>query len=352
MTKQEAIVNLSSIFNRGSSTDAKTEYFDGKKHDDLLDELLQYIQSSSGLIGNPRIFKTQSLNDRGVDLIVEYTSVCKIGIQIKSHFDVTQKEFALKVKAQMAESQSHGLDKWYLMICSPLKDAKGNYAAKISHLLNELSGFKTPYHIVYSPQQCVNIFTGAVIDAASFQSIKNQFYFDQVDWAQLIKELNTGGKVSSYLAGKERHDGAEAKTADAYLKYLGLGEQHRQSVVDDLNDLHALMKKLAKKTREFLYVVVSRSMVKGFRQIVLVPCQDLENYLPISRDKLRSEVGILENHGIAEIEDVDGDGIYYVVINKINPHYNILNDIKTFCQKTGKSLESIIVGLDFSQFDN
>ena len=47
MTKQEAIVNLSTIFNRGSSADTDTIYFDKKKHDDLLDTLLHYIQNSS-----------------------------------------------------------------------------------------------------------------------------------------------------------------------------------------------------------------------------------------------------------------------------------------------------------------
>lgn len=132
MTKQETIINISTILKRKSSLDKDTNFFENKKHDNLLDMILRYVEDSSALVGNPKVFKTQALNDHGVDLIIEYPNRCKIGIQIKSHFDVSEKDFAVKVKAQFAESKFHGLDKWYLLICSPLveSDGKKNYSDK------------------------------------------------------------------------------------------------------------------------------------------------------------------------------------------------------------------------------
>jgi hypothetical protein len=223
MTKQEAIINISTILNRKSSLDVETSFFTNRKHDDLLDLLLRYIEDSSALIGNPNVFKTQALNDHGVDLIIEYPNKCKIGIQIKSHFDVKEKDFAVKVKAQFAESQFHGLDKWYLLICSPLFESGGkSHSSKISHLINELSSYKTSYHVVYNPQQMVNFFTGGVMAEADFRSIKNQYYFEEINWTEIIKELKPSKKQKSYLDTEIYDNKKETKTAALYNSYLNM----------------------------------------------------------------------------------------------------------------------------------
>lgn len=350
MTKQESIVNLSSIFNRGSSKDPDTLFFKDKKHDELLDLLQDYIQHSSFLIGNPRVFKTQSLNDHGVDLIVEFPNKSKIGLQIKSHFDVTEKDFAVKVKAQMADSQFHGLDKWYLFICSPINDGTTDYSFKISHLINEFSGYKTTYHVIYSPQQCHNILNSQVMTPQEFQAIKNQFFLEPVDWRDIIKMLTDGKPDSSYLNRVHGATEYKAQTAQLYLDYMGLGEEEKDDVLKYLNDLQDLLKKLTKQTREFLYVVISRYVRKDrLRQLILTPCQDVENHLNLSMDKIKNEVAILDNHRIAFFDEEDG--IWYIAIRRTNPDYNILEDIKDFCDKTSKPLEQIIVNLDFTQFD-
>jgi len=356
MTKQEAIINISTIFNRKSSLDEETSFFEGKKHDELLDLLSRYIEDSSPLVGNPRIFKTQALNDHGVDLIIEYPNKCKIGIQIKSHFDVTEKDFAAKVKAQFADSKFHGLDKWYLLICSPLTESGGkSYSYKISHLINELSSYKTAYHVVYNPQQMVNVFTRGVMHEQEFRNTKNQYYFEEINWAEIIKELKPDNKQKSYLDVEPDANEKETKTAGLYNCYLNMTtEEEKQSSIDDLNDLLDLLKKLSKKTRGFLSVCISRGRVTnyGLFDRIVVLCHDIENYLNISSNTLTKEVAVLDNLNIAYLDNIDGDNNFYVVVRNTNPNYNILATVKDFCSDKKIDIKQIIVDLDFSLFDD
>jgi len=356
MNKQEAIINISTILNRKSSLDKDTSFFEDKKHDDLLDMILRYVEDSSTLIGNPKVFKTQALNDHGVDLIVEYPNKCKIGIQIKSHFDVSEKDFAVKVKAQFAESKFHGLDKWYLLICASLTGTgKKNYSSKISHLINEFSSYKTSYHVVYSPQQMVNVFTGGIMEEAEFRSIKNQYHFEKTDWVEIIKELNPSSNHKSYLEVEPDTNAQVTKTADLYSSYLGATtDEEKQSYIKYLNDLQKLLKKLSKRTREFLNVCIDRGQVRtwGMYDRVVVLCHDIENSLKISSRDVKKEVAVLDSHGIAYIDDIDGDDNYYIVVRHTNPDYNILSSVKEFCFQNGMDLKEIIVDLDFSHFDD
>lgn len=356
MTKQEAIINISTILNRKSSLDKETNFFENKKHDDLLDILLRYVEDSSALVGNPKVFKTQALNDHGVDLIIEYPNKCKIGIQLKSHFDVSEKDFAVKVKAQFAESQFHGLDKWYLLICSPLVESEGKkYGSKISHLINEFSSYKTSYHVVYTPQQMFNVFNGGVMSEPEFRTIKNQYYFEETNWTEITKELSSTSKHKSYLDVEVNRKQQITKTADLYSSYLGATtDEEKESYIEYLNDLQKLLGKLSKKTREFLSVCISRGQIKtwGMYDRVVVLCQDIENHLNITDREVKKEVAILESHGIADIDDIEGDNNYCIIVRHTHPDYNILASVKDFCSQEEIDLNEIIVDLNFSRFDN
>lgn len=356
MTKQEAIINVSTIMNRKSSLDEETDFFSNKKHDDLLELFLRYIENSSPLIGNPKVIKTQALNDHGVDLIIHYPNTCKIGVQLKSHFDVKGDDFSVKVKVQFAESQYHGLDKWYLLICSPLAEPQGkkSYSSKISHLMNEFSSYKTSYHVVYTPQQMVNIFKAGVMQENEFRSIKNQYYFEETNWVELLKELDFGRKKKSYLWNVSA-GGKKANCADLYNQYLHLtAVDEKQSSIDDLRDLLILLQGLSKQSREFLCVCVEYGdiLTTGMFDRIAVLCHDIENRLDITSTIIRREVAILENKSIAYIDDIEGEGVNYsIVIKHTNPNYNILATVKEFCNEYKIDLQAVIVDMDFSHFD-
>lgn len=160
MDKATTIAAIGAILDRGTCSTDATSYFRERKHDELVDSFRAYIEAHKPLLGAMRAEVCQALNDRGTDLLL-YGTDWKIGFQIKSHHDVRDAMFSFNVKRQMAESFAHGLDKWYLLICSPLVTGREDYTHKIAHLLNELSSLKTSYLAAYGPRNVAAYFDGA-----------------------------------------------------------------------------------------------------------------------------------------------------------------------------------------------
>jgi len=156
MINQRVITNMSCIFDRGMGSIDETSYFAEKSHADLVEEFCSYLEMHRLFISN-HLEITQALNDRGTDLILNSDN-CKLGFQIKSHYDVTENDFAANVKRQQTESLAHGLDKWYLLVCSPLQFRSQDYLGRIQYLLSEISSYKTNYIEVYSPRNAIRFF--------------------------------------------------------------------------------------------------------------------------------------------------------------------------------------------------
>jgi hypothetical protein len=151
------VTQILCLLDRGNGTSDETLYFAGKSHDDLVEEFRRYLEMHFSLIGSSHVEITQALNDRGTDLQLKREG-CKIGFQIKSPYDVSEDDFSAKVKRQLAESSAHGLDKWFLLICSPLQYEGHDYTGRITHLLNEISTYKTNYAEAYGPRNAIRYF--------------------------------------------------------------------------------------------------------------------------------------------------------------------------------------------------
>lgn len=156
MKNNQTIARMFCILDRGMGTVDDTSYFEGKKHDELVEEFRSYLEKHKSFVSN-HLEITHALNERGIDLILKDES-CKLGFQIKSHYDVNAKEFAANVKRQCTEASAHGLDKWYLLICSPLKSNGKDLSGKIQSLYNEISSYKRDDIEVYTPRNTVKFF--------------------------------------------------------------------------------------------------------------------------------------------------------------------------------------------------
>ncbi len=158
MAQHKLINVLNCLLNRGTTQSTETLFFKDVKHDELVNTLSSYLNAHRRFLSLCHIENSQALNDKGVDLILKADS-SKIGFQIKSHFDVTKKNFNLKVKAQFADALAYGLDHYYVMFCCPIiKDGSVNFGMKMTHLRNELELFQKINFTVYGPQVTAALF--------------------------------------------------------------------------------------------------------------------------------------------------------------------------------------------------
>lgn len=185
------------MLNRGINN--QTDIFDSKKHDSLVQDLEEYLQLNKKHLGTIKIEITQALNDHGVDLLLDINESCKIGFQVKSHFDVQETDFASKVKRQLTESLSHGLDKWFLLICAPLIDNTGkNFTHKISHLMNEMSMYKTDYFCIFGPKHNAALFNNiSEMDDLEFKIEVKRFTYKENEFEQILRKLDSGESLET-----------------------------------------------------------------------------------------------------------------------------------------------------------
>jgi hypothetical protein len=145
------------LLNRGVAREKDTSLFADMRHEDLVRKFTDYLNMHRHFLGYCHIEQSHALNDKGVDLLLK-AGMCKIGFQLKSHHDVREEDFAANVKRQLAESFTHNLDQYFILVCSPIRYKGESYNMKISNLLNELSFMKTNYHAAYGPLNTVNYF--------------------------------------------------------------------------------------------------------------------------------------------------------------------------------------------------
>lgn len=158
MKTSSIIPILQCLIDRGTRSEHETRFFSNVSHDTLVNTLTNYLNAHRHFLGYCHIEQRQALNEKGVDLMIE-TNNCKVGFQVKSHFDITERDFSAKVKRQFAESFSHGLNHYFILVCSAfLKEGKNDYKARVAHLLNELSLFRNVNFDAYGPLTTIGIF--------------------------------------------------------------------------------------------------------------------------------------------------------------------------------------------------
>ena len=105
------------MFNIKSGLHEATKIFKTVSHRDLCLSVQYWLEQNRLLLVEPiNVIITQSLRDEGVDVILDcLSSQIKIGFQLKSFGDIKARDFASKLKSQIATSKKHGLNK--LFIC-------------------------------------------------------------------------------------------------------------------------------------------------------------------------------------------------------------------------------------------
>jgi len=132
---------------------AKTAAFREMRHDPLLERLQQELELK--LLENPRIFLTQSLDDLGCDLVIDWPQRAKYGVQLKSNGDVVKAGVAEKISAQIQNSRRHGLLRLYVVLAADIT-GKSN-AQKVGKIMSGISAMNDPYVVAVPPGRAWNL---------------------------------------------------------------------------------------------------------------------------------------------------------------------------------------------------
>lgn len=361
MPKKAVVNKLTILLNRGVQKAESTNYFLDKKHEDLLNEFVEYLESHKELFGNSQLEITQALNDRGTDVILELDG-CKIGFQIKSHFDVAERSFASNVKRQITESLAHKLDKWFLLICASLKDSKNSYEQRISHLLNEISSYDNPYIGAYSPRNTIAYFDSPKkLTAVEFSLEEQRRGYGEDAIAQILDLLRgskLGGEINKpqEIIDPENDTTMISKNPEnlAYLvDILSWGEAPNddiQPTIDDFNKLLDQLRPIPIRERQLLAVIVSILSDESGGNIILWP--ELRGRSGLSDQQLRESMSIFKKRNIADtyFDEEKGVDVIYFIDHRYD--WPIWLTIKEFSDESGISLRKLLVDLDFSVMDH
>lgn len=126
-----------------------TAGFASERHEPMLVRLRGLLEECL-VDPRPLIRLLQSLQDRGVDLLLEWT-VAKYGVQLKSNGDVEEKDFTVKTLAQITDSEQYGLERLYVIIAA---DITGNSnRERVRQLEARISSMNRKYAIIVPPER-------------------------------------------------------------------------------------------------------------------------------------------------------------------------------------------------------
>jgi hypothetical protein len=155
---------LQSVLWPAAAEVARTEEFRKQRHDPLVTRLQEILEDR--LLERPRMSILQSLQDRGVDLLIEWPHRAKYGVQLKSHGDVEDKDFASHTLMQIQDSRQHGLERLYVVIAADIREVrKGNTldnanSQKVRGLISRVSAMNDPYVVVVPPERVWTLLLG------------------------------------------------------------------------------------------------------------------------------------------------------------------------------------------------
>jgi hypothetical protein len=363
MKKENLITSISILINQISKTEDDSNYFKDKKHDDLVEELKQFLNKNKEFIGNPQLEVLQGLNDHGVDLILKTPDEIKVGFQIKSQFDVSENDFAKKVKSQITESAFHSIVKLYLLICSPYIIEGKIYKHKISHLLSEFSGFKNSYCAAFSPTSCAGLFVkNEKMDDKLFVPIFKQYAVEELNTEELIKEIAPKESKSSFLSRLQEAKSIEFRSAIKFIKYIiddREFEVDEQELLKEIEVYCKHLEKVPRPSREFFVSVLkfaeSYGELGNCINCIKAPYMDIQDSLNIGDQEMIARIKNLQRLNLLDFDEDDaienGQVVIGIVSGNIHDDLNLSFEIREYFNNNLQDLKTFFVDLDFSGLD-
>jgi hypothetical protein len=127
-----------------------------------------------------------------------------------------------------------------------------------------------------------------------------------------------------------------------------IAQNELQEIVPDFIELIERLKKLPRRSRELLAIIVQRAKYEQFSGMYVL-ATEIVNATGLSKQELVNEVAVLDRHGFACIEELQGLPI--VEINSANRNWLMWDTIQEFCLSQKMSVNELVVALNFDYFD-
>ncbi|MDH5403304.1 MAG: hypothetical protein OEY49_12485 [Candidatus Heimdallarchaeota archaeon] len=229
------LIRLLRILNLPSSSVDDTKGFIGIKHDDLCYSIEKWINQVLLTFGEIIIVRqNQSLRDSGVDLLIDLpSSKKKYGIQVKSHYDISEKSFSRNIMAQITESKSHGVENLIILFAGDLTDR--SQAEKVRGKISDISKLNERYVITIPPEKLWTLIDSLKLNLHPLKLVEMNFS-NVFDIFQAVKEsLDRQDRGINYSLNIFNKTQVEGEGIAINMKFrIPKGKEH---LMDDLENL-------------------------------------------------------------------------------------------------------------------
>jgi hypothetical protein len=152
----------------------------------------------------------------------------------------------------------------------------------------------------------------------------------------------------------------EAETSDAtsLIGLLGPADENRPLEIKRANKYGARLRELPIETRRFLSIAVRRAYEQAVRERDLggmgnstVNPIEVQKATRLSNEEMREQVRILEEHGLASVDEDDGSGRWTMYIYGQKSWTRLPEDIARFCKEHAIAQDEVFVDLRFDLLD-
>ena len=168
---------------------------------------------------------------------------------------------------------------------------------------------------------------------------------------ELSEIISATVESGSLLARAEKKILLEPKNGQKFLMWLNYADEEIKQGLIDIRKFYGKLTALPKSTREYLHLILwngSEAGQYGFSRTTIIP-RKLESLVKMSREESIEEFRILEEEGIASVDE-DGNVRVIEVSYHMDTGVDLLSSLKEF-SKSESTLIKIIVDCDFTLLD-
>jgi len=150
---------------------------------------------------------------------------------------------------------------------------------------------------------------------------------------------------------------SETTEAVTLIGLLGEPDEDRAAEVKRMRKYAARVKELPIETRRLLSIAVrrayeqaARARRRGLGSLTVNPTE-VQKAANLGNDEMREQVRILDEHGLASVDEDEGIGSWTMYIYGEGDWSRLPEDIARFCKRRDISLDDIFVDLNFDLLD-